>query len=162
MTATRIWLTGQAHELLKRELTELLRQRAMPSAPVLNGDDRADVWDSSTDHQVLVSEQDRNQRIRRLQEILLNSVVDHEPADDGVAEPGMLLTVRYESDSEVETFLLAQRDEAASADFEVCSPDSPLGRALCGAREGEQRHYRLPDGRAMTVSLIRAVPYRAG
>jgi transcription elongation factor GreA len=71
----------------------------------------------------------------------------------------MMLTVRYESDSEVETFLLAQRDEAASADMEVYSPDSPLGRALCGARAGEQRHYRLPNGRTMTVALISAVPY---
>jgi transcription elongation factor GreA len=159
MTATPIWLTSQAHELLKRELTQLLRQRATSDPLVITGDARGDVWDGSVDHQALVSEQERNQRIRRLQEILANSVVGHQPADDGVADPGMMLTVRYESDSEVETFLLAQRDEAASADMEVYSPDSPLGRALCGARAGEQRHYRLPNGRTMTVALISAVPY---
>jgi transcription elongation factor GreA len=70
----------------------------------------------------------------------------------------MVLTVSYGDGEDEETFLLAEREQDAYPDVEICSPDSPLGRALVGVEEGEQRQYRLPDGQAMTVTLIRAVP----
>jgi transcription elongation factor GreA len=72
----------------------------------------------------------------------------------------MVVTVRFADDPDVETLLLAHREEAAYPDLEICSPDSPLGRALSGAREGQQCQYRLPGGDMMSVRLIRAVPYR--
>ena len=71
-----------------------------------------------------------------------------EPPDDGVAKPGMVLTVRYEDEHDVEVFLMADREEAASyrdlRDLKVCSPQSPVGRALTGAVQGEQREYLAP------------------
>ena len=161
MAETQIWLTEQAHELLKQELTGLLRQRARQSAPVLAVAEVDDGHrESAIDHDVLHSDHQRNRRIRQIQETLLHSVVGREMADDGIAEPGMLLTVRYGSDQQDEIFLLAHRVGAAHADVETCSPDSPLGQALCGAREGERREYRLPDERIGTVRLVRAIPYR--
>jgi transcription elongation factor GreA len=36
-------------------------------------------------------------------------LVVHEPPDDGVVEPGMVLTVRYEGEDDTETFLIASR-----------------------------------------------------
>ncbi len=148
MTETQqVWLTQDAYDRLTDELAELLRQRSGHAA--LDADDE----------QHLADQRERNQRIRKLQELLQNPVVGREPPDDGVAEPGMVITVRYEDDEETETFLLAERDEGITPGVEVCSPDSPLGRALSGAREGERRRYPLPDGRTMTVCLERAVPY---
>jgi hypothetical protein len=55
--------------------------------------------------------------------------------------------------------LLAERERDAYPDVEICSPNSPLGRALVGAAEGEEREYCLPEGQSITVVLIRAVPY---
>jgi hypothetical protein len=46
-----------------------------------------------------------------------------EPPDDGIAEPGMVLTVSY-ADGDEETFLLAEREQDAYPDVEVCSPES--------------------------------------
>lgn len=155
-----IWLTPQAHELLQEELSALIQVRSRRSSAVFStAKGRDDSWDISTEHQSLINEQDRNRRIRCIQEMLIKSVVGREVPDDGVAEPGMLLTVLFETDSEAETFLLANRAGAAHSDTEICSPESPLGQTLCGAREGEFRQYRLPNGRAMMVQLIRAVPY---
>ena len=87
-------------------------------------------------------------------------MVNIEPADDGVVEPGMLVDVRYVDDSEGETLLLAEREGCFSSGVETCSPNSPLGRALLGACEGEYRQYRLPNGTQTTVRVVRVIPYR--
>ena len=65
--------------------------------------------------------------------------------DDGVAEPGMVLTVRYDDTGEIETFLLGVRG-VEDADIDVYSMQSPLGSAIAGARVGEQRTYSIPSG----------------
>lgn len=157
-----VWLAQVTYDHLRNELATLLRQRA--GAPGISEPDAAGTRDSSdqhTDQQILADRHDRDHRIRTLQELLRNPVVGDAPPDDGVAEPGMVLTVRYPQDQESETFLLAHREGGAQPDVEVCSPDSPLGRALTGAREGMTCEYRLPDGRAHQVTLERAAPYRA-
>jgi transcription elongation factor GreA len=143
----QVWLTHDTYERLTAELGELLRQRTGNGGP------------EAADEQDLTEQRERNQRIRKLQELLQNPVVGQEPPDDGVVEPGMVVTVRFENEEEGETFLLAERDEGPTPGVEVCSPGSPLGRALVGAIEGEQRSYSLPDGRTMGVRVVRAVPY---
>lgn len=159
MTDSQVWLTRDGYERLKDELRRLVRERAgdvpedgRPGVGAAGGDGSAEHADAVR--------RERNQRIRRLQQILKDPVVGQEPPDDGIAEPGMVLTVAY-ADGDEETFLLAEREQDAYPDVdEVCSPDSPLGRALVGAAEGERREYELPDGRRTAVTLVRAVPYR--
>ncbi|WP_009949925.1 GreA/GreB family elongation factor [Saccharopolyspora erythraea] len=85
----------------------------------------------------------RRARIREIQELLHDAVVGEAPPDDGVAEPGMVLTVRFD-DGETETFLLGARVGADLNGLAVYSPESPLGAAQPGARQGEQRAYSLP------------------
>ena len=141
----QVWLTQDAHDRLTREQAALLAQRA-------NGDaDETDV----------ASQEQREIRIRQLQEVIRNAVV-HEPPDDGVVEPGMVVTVRFEGEDDTETFLIADRAGALTdAELEVCSPVSPLGRALIGAVSGQQHEYRRPDGIRMKVSVLKAVPHRS-
>lgn len=147
MTGTQqVWLTHDAYERLTAELRELLRQRNEQAG-------------RRADEVHLGEERERSQRIRKLQELLQDPVVGQEPPDDGIVEPGMVVTVRYENDEETETLLFAERDEGVPPGIEVCSPGSPLGRALAGAKEGEQRSCPLPDGRTMAVWVVRAVPY---
>jgi len=105
-----------------------------------------------------ISEQQARQaRIHQIHDLLSVAVVGEDPPDDGVAEPGMVLTVRYD-DGETETFLLGVRDDDQSG-LEVYSPQSPLGKAIAGARPGEQRSYQVPSGANVTVTLLDAVPY---
>ncbi|SHL12372.1 GreA/GreB family elongation factor [Pseudonocardia thermophila] len=149
MTGTQqVWLTKDGYERLTEELRRLIKERS-EDAP-LDG--------SSTDEDVLAARQEREARIRKLQELLQDPIVGEAPADDGVAEPGMIVTVSY-ADGDEETFLLAERVPDAYPDMELCSPRSPLGKAILGAKEGEQREYRMPDGRSMSVTVKRAVPY---
>lgn len=67
--------------------------------------------------------------------------------------------MRYDGDDADEQFLLATREEGAEGGLDVYSPDSPLGKALLGAKEGEAREYELPNGSIQKVTLVKAVPY---
>ncbi|MFE3254153.1 GreA/GreB family elongation factor [Nocardia sp. NPDC059091] len=143
-----VWMTSRAHDLLQTELQELLAQRHIEMPDGDSGD--------YARNQALHSA--RQARIRRIHHLLGNALIGQNPPDDGIAEPGMVLTVRYDDTRAVETFLLAVR-EAEDNEMEVYSMQSPLGRAIAGARPGERRTYRAPSGTTMAVTLLHAVPY---
>lgn len=144
-TSQRIWMSPQAHERLQDELSTLRDLIATEAAQ------------DSDENQVAI-QRARQARIQHIHDLLLNAVVGEDPPDDGVAEPGMVLTVRYDETGETETFLLGVRG-AEYADMEVYSVQSPLGSAILGARPGEQRTYEAPSGALIAVTLLAAMPY---
>jgi transcription elongation factor GreA len=159
MTNTQqVWLTRNGYERLKEELLRLVKERA-GEASQHGQPGVSSVARDGSDENSVADRRERDQRIRKLQRMLQDPIVGGAPPDDGIAEPGMVLTVSFADGGDEETFLLAEREKDVYPDVEICSPDSPLGRALFGAREGEQRKYPLPGGQSMTVTLIRAVPY---
>ena len=138
-----IWLTPPAYDRLQQELETLRR-----------------CVESSTDDDpnAVAVRRAQQGRIQQIHEMLVDAVVGEDPPNDGVAEPGMVLTVRFDDSGDTETFLLGAR-EADYGDIEVYSANSPLGRALAGARPGEQRSYDLPSGVTQAVTLVSSVPY---
>ncbi len=70
----------------------------------------------------------------------------------------MIATVRF-VDGDEETFLIGSREEAAVSDLTVYSPQSPLGKALDGAKPGETRSYSAPNGRDIAVELLEVKPH---
>jgi transcription elongation factor GreA len=52
-------------------------------------------------------------------------------------------------------FLLGSR-EIASGDMDVYSEQSPLGAAVLGARIGDERSYKAPNGKDIKVKVIAA------
>lgn len=134
-----VWMTQQTKDRLLAELAEL----SEPHIGSGTGD--------------ITEQQARQARIHQIHDLLAVAVVGEDPPDDGVAEPGMVLTVRYD-DGDTETFLLGVRDDDQSG-LEVYSPQSPLGKAITGARPGEQRSYQVPSGANVTATLLEAVPY---
>ena len=149
MTSTeRLWMTREAHTRLKTELAALRSRRGI-EVP----EDFMDYDDN-----LMAAHLARQARIHQIQELLGNAVVGEDPPDDGIAEPGMVLTVRYDDTSEIETFLLGVRG-VEDADIDVYSMQSPLGRAIAGAHVGEQRTYSIPSGADLPVTLLKAVPY---
>ncbi|WP_433715620.1 GreA/GreB family elongation factor [Nocardia sp. CA-084685] len=147
-TTATVWMTSRARDRLETELQELLARRHI-ELPTEDSDDYAR-------NQALQSA--RQERIRRIHHLLSNALIGQNPPDDGIAEPGMVLTVRYDDTDQVETFLLAVR-EAEDNEMEVYSMQSPLGSAITGARPGERRIYHTPSGAIMAVTLLHAVPY---
>jgi transcription elongation factor GreA len=154
------WLTQEAHDRLKGELDELVANRPVIAAKINDAREEGDLKENGGYHAAREEQGQLELRIRQLQELLRVAKVGEAPTESGIAQPGMVVTVRYEDDDETETFLLGSREEGAHGDLEVYSPNSPLGKAIVGAREGDARKYELPNGGSMTVTLIRAEPYQ--
>jgi transcription elongation factor GreA len=146
MAATqRVWISPQAYEGLHRELATLRRL----STASVNDDG---------DQNAAAVQRSWQARIQQIHDLLINAVVGDDPPDDGVAEPGMVVTIRYDDTGDTETFLLGVRG-AEYGDVEVYSVQSPLGAAITGARVGQRCSYTLPSGVTLSVTLLSAVPY---
>ena len=96
-------------------------------------------------------------RIRQLTQILETAVVGEAPPDDGVVEPGMVVTVKMFGDEE--TFLLGSREISGESDLDVYSEQSPLGAAINGRKAGETTSYVAPNGKSIEVEIVSAKPY---
>jgi transcription elongation factor GreA len=153
------WLTQDAYNRLKQELDEAIENRPVIAAKINASREEGDLKENGGYHAAREEQGQAEARIRHLQELLRSAKVGEAPANDGLAEPGKVLTIRYDGDDDEESFLLATREEGAEGDLEVYSPESPLGRALLGAKEGETREYELPSGTSQKVTLIKAVPF---
>ncbi|MBM7771879.1 transcription elongation factor GreA [Actinokineospora baliensis] len=153
------WLTQEAYNRLKHELDELIENRPVIAQKINTSREEGDLKENGGYHAAREEQGQQEARIRHLQELLRGAKVGEAPANDGIAEPGMVLTVRYDGEDDEEVFLLATREEGGEGELEVYSPESPLGRALLGAKEGETREYELPNGKTQKVILTKAVPY---
>ncbi|GDY30812.1 transcription elongation factor GreA [Gandjariella thermophila] len=153
------WLTQEAHDRLRRELDELIANRSAVAAEINARREEGDLAENSGYHAAREEQGRQEARIRQLQGLLRHARIVEAPQAEGVAEPGMVLTVRYADEEEPETFLLATREQGALEGMEVYSPRSPLGHALLGATEGETREYELPSGGRMAVTLLKVEPY---
>jgi len=154
------WLTQEAHDRLKHELNGLIANRPVIAAKINEAREEGDLKENGGYHAAREEQAQLEARIRQLQELLRVAKVGEAPSESGIAQPGMVVTVRYEGEDETETFLLGSREEGAHGDLEAYSPNSPLGKAIIGAAEGEDRKYELPNGGSMTVTVVTAVPFR--
>jgi transcription elongation factor GreA len=151
------WLTREAHDRLKAELDHLIENRPVMAAEISARREEGDLKENGGYHAAREEQGKQEGRIRQLQELLRTAQVGEAPTTPGVAGPGMVVTVRFAGDDESETFLIGSREE--SADLEVYSAASPLGRALEGAKVGETRTYETPNGKTMSVTLEKAEPF---
>ena len=155
-----IWLTQDAYDKLREELAEL-------KGPVLSeivariGAARAegDLSENAGYHAAKDEHGKISARIKQLEHMLDQAKVGETPPDDGVVEPGMLVTARFAGEKDTETFLLGAREMAKhSDDLTVYSPQSPLGAAINGKKRGETVSYDV-NGRTHQVEILDAVPY---
>jgi len=153
------WLTQEAYDRLSKELEELIANRPLMAKEINDRREEGDLRENGG-YQAAREEQGKQEaRIVRLQTLLRDAKVGEAPPNDGIAEPGMVVTVRFEGDDEDETFLIGSREEGDTAGVAVYSAASPLGRALTGAREGDTVEYETPTGKTMKVTLVSAKPF---
>jgi len=154
------WLTQDAYDRLKAELEHLSGPaRTEISARIGAARAEGDLKENGGYHAAKEEQGKMEARIRQLTQLLRDARVGEPPAaQEGVAGPGMVVTVKF-ADGDEETFLIGSREEAAHSDIDVYSAQSPLGQALTGARPGDSVTYTAPNGREITVELKDARPY---
>ena len=82
--------------------------------------------DGQSDDNAIAVQHAWQARVQQIHDLLFNAVVGEDPPEDGIAEPGMILTIRYDDSADTETFLLGARS-AEHSDIEFYSDNSPLG-----------------------------------
>jgi transcription elongation factor GreA len=153
------WLTQEAYDRLSKELETLIANRPLLAREINDRRQEGDLRENGG-YQAAREEQAKEEgRIAQLQALLREAKVGEAPVSNGVAGPGMLVTVRFAGDDDTETFLIGSREETETAGVEVYSAASPLGKALTGAREGDTVEYETPTGRTMKVALVTAKPF---
>lgn len=156
------WLTQEAYNKLKDELEYLSGPaRTEIAAKIAAAREEGDLRENGGYHAAKEEQGKQELRVRQLTQLLQHAKVGEAPADDGVVEPGMVVTIAFDGDeNDTMTFLLASR-EYASGDIETYSPQSPLGVGVNGKKAGDDAQYELPNGKKATVKILSAKPYTA-
>jgi len=133
MTTESVWLTTAALQRLRDELADLTA--------------RAELTDV------------QRARVAELKALLATANAASKP-DDGLVEPGMRVTVRFDDDGTVAEFVLGSRSLLGldqSLDVAVYSPESPLGAAIDGKYVGDSATVAAPVG-DRTLTIVAATP----
>ena len=146
-TATKTsFLTKDAYDRLSTELRELSGPGRIEIAKRIEAArEEGDLKENGGYHAAKEEQGKMEARIRQLTQILETAVVGEAPPDDGVVEPGMVVTVKMFGDEE--TFLLGSREIAGESDLDVYSEQSPLGAAI--------------NGKSIEVEIVSAKPYES-
>ncbi|HET6666625.1 MAG TPA: transcription elongation factor GreA [Intrasporangium sp.] len=151
------FLTKEAYDRLKAELDQLTGEGRLNIArKIEEAREEGDLKENGGYHAAREEQGKMEARIRQLQELLHTAVVGETPPDDGVVEPGMIVTVEIFGDKE--TFVLGNR-EIADGDLQVFSEKSPMGAAVNGKAVGDMTSYEAPNGKTIEVKILDAKPY---
>jgi transcription elongation factor GreA len=153
------WLTQDAYDRLTQELANLEGPRRTEIAErIAAARDEGDLKENGGYHAAREEQGKNEARIAELTHLLKTAVVGATPQDDGVVEPGMVVTIAMAGKER--TFLLGNREIADdSTELEVYSANSPLGAAINGSRVGEPIAYEAPNGKSIGIDIVKASPY---
>lgn len=146
-----ILLTQEAYDKLKEELAhregeyrEEITERI--AAARAEGD-----LSENGGYQAAREEQGKNEgRINELIVKLRNAKILEAPKD-GTVGNGSLVTL--ELAGREMTYVLGSRDIAVATDYDVISPESPIGAAIMGAHAGDTVSYAAPNGCEISVTI---------
>lgn len=158
-TTSSSFLTQDAYDRLSAELEHLKGEgRSDIAKRIEAAREEGDLKENGGYHAAKEEQGKMEGRIAQLTTLLQNAEVGEEPpADDGVVEPGMIVTI--EMFGETETFLFGNREIADGDDLEVYSERSPLGKAIDGRSQGETIGYEAPNGKKIDVKIVEVRPY---
>ncbi|UFU07446.1 transcription elongation factor GreA [Ruania halotolerans] len=154
------WLTKDAFDRLQAEYDHLVTVGRTEIADRIEAArDEGDLKENGGYHAAREEQAKQEARIRQLDDLLRTAEVGEAPPDDGIVEPGMVVTATVAG--EEMTFLLGSREVAGDTDLDVYSSGSPLGQAILGKKVGEKTSYDTPAGTSITVAIKKAKPFKA-
>lgn len=158
MTDKTTFLTPDAHQKLVEELEHLLTTgRAEIEQRIQTAREHGDLRENA-DYDAAKNDQGLMEaRIRQVQALLDRAEVKEVEASDTVVV-GSVVTVE-DTDGDLNDFFVAS-PENKQPGMLLASPSGPLGKALLGAKVGDQVSYEAPGG-AFTVTVKDVKPFRS-
>ena len=153
------WLTQEAFDRRTAELEQLTGEARYEIAKKIEAArEEGDLKENGGYHAAKEEQGKIEARIRVLTQLLRHAVVGDVQDDDGVVEPGILVTANIMGDESV--FLLGSREIVADdSDLDVYSEKSPLGMAINGLKVGESTTSTAPNGKSITVEVTKIATY---
>lgn len=152
------WLTQAQYDALQAELNERVNVKRPHIARLIDAARQEGDLKENGGYHAARNEQSLNEtRIQALEEIIRNAEVGETPADDGIVEPGMVVTANV-GGRELK-FLLGSREAGGDLGIQVFSAEAPIGAAVMGRKRGETVSYEAPNGKEISVEIIDAVPF---
>ena len=150
------WLTQDAYDRLAKELEELEGPgRAEITERIAAARAEGDLSENGG-YQAAREEQGKNEgRINELIVKLRNAKILEAP-EAGLVGNGSVVTMDMAGREMV--VVLGSRDIAVATDYDVISPESPIGAAIMGAHAGDTVSYQAPNGREISVTIKDAKP----
>jgi len=144
-TERTVQLTAEGKKRLEAELTEL-RDFKMKELfkSVQDANTNNEASDSSEYEEIKDELVYTEARVRELESLLENAEILPVGSPDGIVALGSHVTVKFD-DGETDTWILVSPEEASLPDASV-STDSPVGRALLGAKAGDSILVSTPGG----------------
>jgi transcription elongation factor GreA len=155
---TETFLTQEAYDRLTAELEHLSTTgREEIAKRIEAAREEGDLKENGGYHAAKDEQGKQEARIRTLQQLLKNAKVSEAPESTGVVVGGTVVTAIVAGGEEV--FLLGSREIAADSDLDVYSEASPLGAAILGLNEGDKTSYTAPNGREISVEIVKVETY---
>jgi len=159
VSETTTWLTQESYDRLKAEYEHLIGPgRTEIAERIEAAREEGDLKENGGYHAAREEQAKQEARIRQLDDLLRTAQVGEAPADDGIVEPGMVVTATV--GGEKMTFLLGSREVAGDTDLDVYSASSPLGNAILGTKAGDTVEYTTPTGATVKVKIQKATPFQ--
>ena len=151
-----VLLTQEAYDKLKEELADREGEyREEITERIAAARAEGDLSENGG-YQAAREEQGKNEgRINELIVKLRNAKILEAP-DAGTVGNGSLVTIEL-AGREMK-YVLGSRDIAVATDYDVISPESPIGAAILGAHEGDVVTYKAPNGRDISVTIKESKP----
>ena len=145
------FLSQEAHDRLRAELEDL-RTNGRPriSAEIEVARAHGDLRENAEYHAAKDEQGRMEARIRQLEALLEHAVIGERDTADEVAA-GVVVVLDVAGDEE--TYLVGSREDR-HPELDVLSADSPMGRAVLGAREGDTRSFETPAGSTLEVRVV--------
>jgi transcription elongation factor GreA len=140
----KVPLSQDAYERLKERLEFLEgedRQRIINDIAVARA--HGDLSENAEYHAAKDEQGQKEAEVRKIRRMIENAEIISGDTDSTI-KPGKIITIRHEGE-EPETYLLGLREEKGG-EYDVLTPDSPLGRALVGHSAGETVVAKVPAG----------------
>ncbi|BFM22977.1 transcription elongation factor GreA [Microbacterium sp. che218] len=152
------FLTQDAYDRLHNELEHLSttgREEIAKRIEVAR--EEGDLKENGGYHAAKDEQGKQEARIRTLQQLLKDAKVGEAPESHGVVESGTVVTAIVAGGEE--KFLLGNREIAANSELDVYSEASPLGAAIMGLKEGDTGSYTAPNGKEISVEVVKVETY---
>jgi len=148
-------LTRDTYDRLRAELEDLRTRgrvdiaRAIEAARALG-----DLSENGDYHAAKDAQGKMEARIRQLEATLEGATIIDAgaAASSGAVTTGMVVSLRYAGDDDVEAYLIGSIEERREG-VSVVSPQSPLGQALMGRSKGDRVSYEAPSGK-LEVEIV--------